>query len=84
MTDNINENNNPLHLPLKGSTIERATINVLNTITTDMYDRKVKGIEKNVEDNKVEAKKDIGIEANERKDAVNELADLVIALSEEV
>lgn len=72
---------NPLELPVKGSTLERAIINVLNKIVRDMYneDGTIKFIEKKVDNNKEEQKADHNANVNE---LIN-VNDLIIELASE-
>lgn len=55
---NTNEtNDNPLIIPVKGSTLEKAMINLINKMSNDMYDEKgkIKFIQNDTEKNKEDA-----------------------------
>lgn len=75
------KNQNPLIIPVKGSTLEKAIINVLNKISNDMYDEhgKLKFVQKNIDDNKEEQKKD----HQSNVDELINVNDLIIELAGE-
>lgn len=86
MANNNEKAINPWHIPesqLK-THFEKMIGHIFNAISDDMYLGKVKQAENDIVKNKEEANEKIGNEELQRKEAVNELADLVISLCEEM
>lgn len=80
------KNINPWKIPenqLK-THFEKMIGHIFNAISNDMYLGKVKQAESDIVKNKEEANEKISTEEINRKQAVSELADLVIELAEEM